>query len=120
MIEKKKIRKRPEQDLQMTCVRWFKYQYPKLKNCLFHVPNQRGNRKFKELGILAGMGVVNGVPDLILVYNKTIYPFELKSKKGSASDSQNQVHSDWMLQGIETKIIDDFEVFRKEINSILV
>lgn len=69
------IRKKPkgeEHRIQASCIRWFRHQYPKLKNILFAVPNAarrsaRNGAYMKEEGMLAG------VADLILLKSNRFY-----------------------------------------------
>lgn len=55
-----------ESKIQISCVRWFRYEYPHLSKILFAVPNG-GARTAIEGGILKAEGVVAGVADLILL-----------------------------------------------------
>jgi hypothetical protein len=54
----------------------------------FHPKNggihQRGQRR----GINAGLGVVSGVPDVIVIHQGRTYGLELKTDKGKLSDTQ--------------------------------
>jgi hypothetical protein len=57
----------------------------------FHVPNG-GWRSRAEAAILKGLGVVAGVPDVILVCDGRVYALELKAAGGRLSGAQRQVH----------------------------
>lgn len=71
----KNIRKKPkgeEHQIQASCIRWFRLQYPQLKNILFAIPNAarrsaRNGAYMKEEGMLAG------VSDLILLKSNRFY-----------------------------------------------
>lgn len=71
----KNIRKKPkdeEHKIQASCVRWFRLQYPQLRNILFAIPNAarrsaRNGAYMKEEGMLAG------VSDLILLKSNRFY-----------------------------------------------
>jgi hypothetical protein len=52
-----------------------------------HVPNG-GYRGAIEAAIFKSLGVVPGVPDLLLVYGGRIYALELKTDKGRLSPAQ--------------------------------
>ena len=109
---------REEQNLQIACVRWFNYQYPKLQGLLFHVPNA-AKRGIIEGSMFKRMGVVAGVPDLIFVYQFCTYAFELKANKGKLSESQKVVHQTWNVQGVKVELVKDVEEFVKLIKQII-
>jgi len=117
--------KRKEHQLQTACVKWFGYQYPNLRLCLFAVPNGFWVRGASRLNLQIAMnylkeeGLQVGVPDLVLMYNGTAYGLELKTDKGSTSDSQNKVHKAWKEQGIEVYVVRSFEEFKELIDKIV-
>lgn len=81
--------RRPEQDIQIQVVRHLTARsMPGV--FYFHVPNERKTTNF--LGrINKRIGVVAGVPDLILLYRSQIFGLELKAgtgKKFAPSDAQ--------------------------------
>ena len=91
-----------EDRLQISCVKWFRYQYPALAQMLFAIPNggkrqpkinAYGKRYSPEASKLKQMGVTAGVSDLILLYSKNGYGslcIELKDgTKGRQSKSQH-------------------------------
>ncbi len=53
----------------------------------FHVPNG-GYRKPIEAAILKGLGVVAGVPDIILIHRGRVYGLELKAEGGRSTEKQ--------------------------------
>jgi hypothetical protein len=53
----------------------------------FH-PANGGYRKPVEAAILKGLGVVAGVPDIIIIHNGHCFAMELKAEGGRASDKQ--------------------------------
>lgn len=55
----------PEHELQKSCVKWFRLQYPEYTNLLFAIPNG-GKRNAREAARLKAEGVTPGVPDLFL------------------------------------------------------
>jgi hypothetical protein len=109
---------REEQTLQIACVQWFNYQYPKLQGLLFHVPNA-AKRGVVEGAMFKRMGVVAGVPDLVFVYQSCTYAFELKAGKGKLSESQKCVHETWSNQGVRVELVKDVEEFVKLIKKII-
>ena len=84
-------RKRPsheESGLQISCVNWFRLQYP--NHVLFACPNG-GFRNAREAGILKAEGVMPGVADLFLMYAAHGYHglfIEMKTETGKLSDYQ--------------------------------
>jgi hypothetical protein len=58
----------------------------------FHVPNG-GARSRIEASIFAGLGVVPGVPDLIVIRNGQTYGLELKADRGRLSSAQAACHA---------------------------
>jgi len=53
----------------------------------FHVPNG-GYRRPTEAAILKGLGVVAGVPDVILIHRGRCYAMELKAEGGRPTETQ--------------------------------
>lgn len=119
-----KPRRKPsdeEHRIQSACVRWFRLQYPKMKHNLFSVPNG-GKRdavtgaKLKEEGALAG------VADLILLKSNRFYGallIEMKTPKGSQSDSQKEWESKITQDGYKYVIIRSLDEFRKVVKQYL-
>ncbi len=117
--------KRKEHQIQKSCVKWFRYQYPHLKLCLFSVPNGfwvKGASRFNlqmAMVYLKDEGLQTGVPDLVLMYNNKAYGIELKTDTGEPSDKQIKVHKAWKKQGVETYIVRSFEEFKELIENIV-
>jgi hypothetical protein len=87
------IRRRPEQSLQRAVIDLIAttahpYAFT------FHVPNG-GWRRPTEAKIMKGLGVVPGVPDLIILFGGRAFGLELKAPRGRMSDDQIEVHC-WM------------------------
>lgn len=79
-----------EHKLQVSCVKWFRLQYPKYSSLLFSIPNG-GARNIIVAKKLKSEGVVSGVSDLILLIpNNNYYGLciEMKTLKGTQSDNQ--------------------------------
>lgn len=53
----------------------------------FHVPNG-GYRKPREGAILKGLGVMPGVPDIIIIHKGKAFGLELKAPGGRATEKQ--------------------------------
>jgi hypothetical protein len=114
----KKKPRRPEQAIQRQCIVWFRCQYPALRSLLFHVPNGGGRSK-SEGAIFKSIGVVAGVPDLLLVYRGIVVAFELKAEGCYLSDAQKILHSDWQRQGIAIFIVKSLDDFMNTIKRII-
>ncbi|MEG2150253.1 MAG: VRR-NUC domain-containing protein [Bacteroidaceae bacterium] len=79
-----------ESQIQIACMKWFRYQYPKLSKLCFAVPNG-GNRSIVTAKILKAEGVVAGVSDIILLCHNRFYNslcIEMKQPKGKQSENQ--------------------------------
>jgi hypothetical protein len=78
--------RRPEQALQRTV-----FQHLAARGApgtfAFHVPNG-GWRSPVEAAILKGLGVVAGVPDLMLIRDGSVFGLELKALGGRLSPAQ--------------------------------
>lgn len=88
-------RKRPgdeEHRLQVACVQWFRYQYPKHSHNLFAVPNG-GKRDKVTAAKLKAEGALAGVADLILLMPNNQYHalcIEMKTSSGRQADTQRK------------------------------
>jgi len=81
-----KRRKQPEQAIQRAV--WTHLcQRPAPGVFAFHVPNG-GARTAVEAAILRGLGVMPGVPDLIILKDGKTFGLELKARNGRLSDRQ--------------------------------
>lgn len=95
--------KNEESRIQQACVRWFRFQYPKL--LLFAVPNG-GNRNAITGAILKAEGVLAGVSDLILMHPAGGYHglcIEMKTPKGRQQESQKEFQQ--LVEGAGYKYI---------------
>jgi VRR-NUC domain-containing protein len=90
-------RNRPEQHLQRSVLANLSRRgMPGLWWC--HVPNG-GYRGAIEAAIFKSLGVIAGVPDLLLVYSGKIYALELKATKGRLSPAQIRTHEQMRQAG---------------------
>jgi VRR-NUC domain len=84
------MRRRPEQQLQKAVLEHLAWRsVPGL--FWLHVPNG-GYRTAVEAAIFKSLGLVAGVPDLLLVYGGRLYALELKAKGGRLSPTQAETH----------------------------
>ena len=108
-----------EEQLQAKCYKWAINEYKCLRfGNLFHVPNG-GTRVKKEAFMFKAIGVVAGIPDLIMIHDHRMYGIELKTLIGKVSEKQQKVHESWKAQGIEVFVIRTFEEFKELIESIV-
>jgi hypothetical protein len=110
-----------EDDLQKSCVYWFRLIWPKYAKLLFAVPNG-GSRNIREAARLKSQGVVSGVSDLILLVPKGNFHglcIEMKSEKGKLSENQKEWLEMVKMQGYETSVCNSFESFCKTINEYM-
>lgn len=83
-------------------------QLPHTRKLLFHVPNG-GFRNKIEAAKFKTMGLVAGVPDLLLIWGGKMYGIELKFEKGRLSDNQKELHDIWKRQGIDVNVFNDID-----------
>lgn len=117
-----KSRRHPKDEehrLQVACVRWFRMQYPHLREMLFAVPN--GGRRDEKTGArLKEEGVIAGVSDLILLQRNDNYGallIEMKTKTGRQSESQKRWQQTAEEQGYRYVVCRSLEEFMKEVNN---
>lgn len=103
---------RPEQELQRACIKWLRLQYPDL--LAFHTPNGRNAGSPRMGKLWKDMGVVAGVPDILIVRRNSYWvgmAVELKSDKGRISESQLAMHEKFLKEGwymTTIRSLDDF------------
>ena len=79
-----------EDDLQRAVVQYLRWALPAHAE-VFHIPNG-GRRPLKQAARLVGLGLRAGIPDLCIVWRGRAYFIELKTKDGTPSAIQLQVH----------------------------
>lgn len=104
--------KHKEYDLQVSCVEWFRLQYP--RHLIYHIPN--GERRDAITGArLKRCGVVAGVPDLCIPYPCGKYTHlyvELKNgTKGRLSPNQKAVIDELRMASACVEVAHSFEEF---------
>lgn len=104
-----------EHRLQVSCVNWFRLQYP--DHVLFAVPNG-GARDRKTGAMLKREGVMAGVSDLILLHSSSGYHgllIELKVGDGRQSQVQKIFEKRAKKNGYLYAIVRSFDEFRQLI-----
>lgn len=108
-----------EARIQADCFAWFHNTYDHLRGLLYHIPN--GEERDVRVAVkLKAMGVVAGVPDMVLHYRQRSYFFEFKKPKtGKASDKQKKIHAQLDRQGFEVWLVETQQQFERLIETIL-
>ena len=111
-----------EHDLQVQCVNWFRYVYPKYACYLMAIPNG-GWRNETVAKKLKAEGVVAGVPDLFLAVPKHQFHglwIEMKNgKAGRVSPEQTKMISLLFEQGYDCRIVRSFEDFENIVTDYM-
>ena len=123
---KSKARKKPrheESQIQQSCVRWFRLQFPDIALLLFAVPNG-GARNKREAGILKGEGVTAGVADIILLkpsggFASLCIEFKTEDKGSTQRDTQKRWQEVAETAGNKYVICRSFDDFYREVRSYL-
>lgn len=111
-----------EDVIQQKCVIWFRNNYGlKTHNpryILFSVPNS--GKDAKEQTYKKATGMLSGVSDLILLMpnGKTIF-IEMKTEKGTQSDSQKEFESAVKALDFQYIVCRSFEQFQREIQQLV-
>lgn len=104
-----------EDDLQRACANYMSYQHSRVLS--YHVPNG-GKRNGREAVKFKQMGVIPGIPDLIIDHPVGGYPglrVELKAKKGRLQDSQIKALNRLCNSGYLCAVVYNFNDFKKLI-----
>lgn len=112
-----------ESQIQQSCVKWFRLQFPEIGLLLFAVPNG-GARNKREAGILKGEGVTAGVADMILLkpsggFASLCIEFKTEEKGSTQRETQKQWQKAAEVAGNKYVICRSFDDFRKEVISYL-
>lgn len=108
-----------EDHLQMQVMSYIRYQYPDL--LAFHTPNG-GNRNALEGSKFKRMGVLPGVPDILIPKpNKQYYGLciELKIHPNKTTDSQKTVLGKFASSNWQTEVCYDYDTATKIIDNYL-
>lgn len=110
-----------EHRLQQACVRWFRLQYPALRDVLVAVPN--GGRRDAVTGArLKAEGVVAGASDLVLLKPNRFYGslcIEMKTPRGRQSPAQRDWQEAVEAAGDKYVVCRSLEDFMEDINGYL-
>jgi hypothetical protein len=112
-----------ESQLQIQCVRWFRYAHHDLYDVLFAVPNG-GARNKAEASIIKSEGVISGVSDLLLLHANCAFHglcVEMKTE-GSyyrQTDNQKRWQRSVEAQGYKYIVCDNIDSFMTEVDNYL-
>jgi hypothetical protein len=119
-------RKNVESSTQISCVKWFRMQFPEYGNLLFSIPNG-GKRNVITAMILKAEGALAGVPDLFLslpkldsnmVWTHGLY-IEMKTCKGTQSKEQKDFMLRVRVHGYQYEVVRSVDDFIKVIKDYL-
>ena len=116
----RKVQGHQESDIQISCVKWFRLQYPRY--IIFAVPNG-GTRKKVEMVFMLQEGILPGVADLIICGDRGKILFvEMKTKTGRQSPHQKDFEEKVTKLGFQYNICRSLEDFmhtvREWINKV--
>jgi len=110
------LNKGPSEDiLQQHCFQWFRLQYP--DRIIYHVPNG-GKRNYLEAVKFKRMGVVAGVPDLVIPEPTQEYHglyIELKANKNKPTPNQRTMIEQLASRGYRVEVCNEFEQFKRVV-----
>lgn len=109
-----------EHNIQVACVNWFRYQYP--KSVIYAVPNG-GQRNAIVAAKLKAEGVLSGVPDLFIAEPKGKYHgfyIEMKNgKQGRVSENQKLLMEHFEDKGYCCRVCRSFEEFVEDVKKYM-
>ena len=112
----RKITNRPEQDLQIMCVNYFRLQHK--DKLIFAVPNS-AKRGAIEGARMKAMGTLKGCADVVILSFPGKATFiEMKSGKGKQQPSQMAFQDAVEKLGFTYYICDSFDRFKKIVGAI--
>ena len=110
------MRREEEHNIQVACVNWFRYQFP--KHVIFGVPNG-GQRNAIVAAKLKAEGALSGVADLIILAPNKVLFIEMKTKKGKQQQSQIDFQANCERLGHQYFVCKCFEEFRSVVTKNL-
>lgn len=106
-----------EDYLQIEVINYLRYQHP--KRLFFHTPNG-GKRGVSEAAKFKRMGVLAGVPDIIIAEQNKLFIglcLELKIGKNKTTDSQNEVIEKFKKNGWQVEVCYTFDKAKEIIDN---
>lgn len=109
-----------EHKIQVACVNWFRYVYP--KSIIYAIPNG-GQRNAVTASKLKAEGVLAGVPDLFVAEARNNFHglyLEMKNgKAGRVSDHQRDMMEQLQNKGYKCVVCRSFDDFEKEVKEYM-
>ena len=109
-----------EHDLQVSCVTWFRFMYP--KHIIMAIPNG-GYRTATTARIMKAEGQLAGVPDLFVPVPAGGFHglwIEMKNgKAGRLSEAQKYMHDNLRANGYAVEVVRDAVQFRSVVTNYL-
>lgn len=113
-VKPKKKQGHQESDIQISCVKWFKVQYPRY--VIFAVPNG-GTRDKKEMIWMLREGILPGAADLCICADKgKILFIEMKTKTGKQNPNQVTFEKKVTELGFQYEVCRSLENFMDTVN----
>lgn len=124
--------KHKESDLQIRCVKWFRYQYPAYARLLEHPHNEGNGFNRRQQSIANAEGVTKGVADLILhvpsfpgqetdwTFSYISLAIEMKTSKGTQSPEQKTWQRLFEAAGGRYVIIRSYDDFVAEVTRYML
>lgn len=116
-----------EHDIQASCVRWMRLQYPREATMLFAIPNGAhlagtAKQRAAHWARLEREGAKAGVPDLFLAIPRRDSHglfIEMKAERGRVSPAQAVWLEALSIQGYETAVCRSLEEFMQVVREYL-
>jgi hypothetical protein len=124
LASKAKSYKKPANDehrIQCACVKWFRLEYPKLKDMLFAVPNA-ARRSARNGAYMKDEGMLPGVADLILLKSNRFYGalcVEMKKPGEYQRPAQKEWQKECEAAGNKYVVCRSFDEFMKVVTDYL-
>lgn len=113
------IHKQSEHDIQIACVNWFRYKYPKF--LIWAIPNG-GHRNKIVAKKLKDEGVLPGVPDLHIPVAMKGYHglyIEMKAGRNKPSDEQATIMAKLQNEGYKCVVCWSLDEFIKAVDEYI-
>lgn len=104
-----------EETIHVSVLEWLRLVLPDA--VIFHPPNG-GYRDVREAAKLKRMGVLPGIPDLVVFMdNAFVCAFEVKAQRGVLSDDQKNVHYVMRALGFKVAVVRGIDETRQALAS---
>lgn len=120
----------PESDLQIRCIKWFRYQFPAYARLMEH-PKNEGTGDRRRGAIAKAEGVQPGVADLILhvpsafdekrMFDRSYFSLaiEMKTSTGRQSHAQKEWQQYFEAAGGRYIVVRSYEEFTDEVSKYI-